>query len=267
MINLHNYHRVVESVAAEAYACTPEMSHNAHIDESWRRRLGFRALVGAARTFPEVWDKFYETTMLERGYKYVATGNEQLVVAQEYTALKIDRASLDMESDLRQSHAYKRQELYEVASLYFGQYILPQTVQVETAPLKYAAEAVVTRQPFVDIAVDDLHQAPEKLYELIDRQRLNGSYIAEQINVFSKTAKNVRWSEGFAPDIGGRGNLVVDADSNLVLLDSYLTTPEFRSRPSIKPGFETIEQEHTALTDKLWVTAKMLAELSGIPIY
>ncbi len=267
MVSLRNYHRVVESAAAEAYTCTPEMSRNAHAGEKGTSYLKFRTLVAAARKFPGMWNKLYEATMLEEGYKYVATGNEQLVVAQGKTAVKIDRTSLDLDPEAQQSRVVAQRELYELARLYFSRHVLPQTVQVESVPLHYATEAVVTRQPLVDIAVHDLYQEPEELYQSMTEQGIDSYYVSEQMSTFCKTTKNVRYSEGFTPDIGGRGNLVVDTDSNLVLLDSYLITAEFRARPSIKPCFGTIEQEHNALTDKLESAAKMLMELSGVPIY
>ncbi len=248
VIGPHKIERVLDSVATEVTSCTPEMSRKARGEEPLFKNGIRRSLVSAARRYPEQLHRLYDKVALEEGYHRIAGGNQNIVVTNGRHAIKIDRKSLDMSMEERSENAKAKDELFERGYLYMSRFLIDQVVEVQAPPLKGARQAVITKQPLVNIAVHDLAEStPETVSHRLQQSGIPSELVGAQLEIFCTQSKALERNEGLLPDIGGLGNLVVSREGQLVLIDSYMTTPDHRERPSIRPGFNTIAEEHDSI--------------------
>lgn len=249
----------MERVGIEAFVCTPGMSSQVARPDFAHRVKGWAA--ASARRHDGMWRAACNALLVQPGYSYVASGSEQLVVTDGQEVLKIHRASRDMSLKGRQELQAQLLESYSAAREWLSPFVLSQSVTIERPPLRQGCEAVVTRQPLIAPAVENL---------LVDNGVVPPEIIPKPIRSTSgralsalcKAHTTMLDETSLGADVGGRGNIVIGSDGNILLLDAYPTTLAHRERPSLVAGCATIGEEHQLVAGRLMQLATELENSS-----
>jgi hypothetical protein len=197
------------------------------------KRLGAEALHSLAINHPERAHQLMTRVLQPHGIDYVGFGVEASVYRTGDNVIKVHRKSTDMNEAQRQQIAQDKEAQFNHISPFLGNFLLTQTIAVDTHPLGKNLRAVQTTQPYFEF-VHNLGlftmNSPQVSVDLIDKVCRQYPGIDDELRDFVAASNKAADATQLLPDVNGRDNLVISTDgtstSRLMLIDSQPIVPQ-----------------------------------------
>lgn len=204
-------------------------------------------LCKTAMTFPKT-SGLLINRRLPKGLTYAGAGGESVVYRNGDDVIKVNKRSIHLTEDQRQSQAQAEDLTFQTMQSYLGDILLPQTVSVEPHPVNPKLRAMQIRQPYV--AYDDLGSVFPTDNAFINRAALEAVLRAhpdsdESFYLLAFNGLCMADEAGLVPDTLRRGNLGITAtpESSLVLVDCQpLRTANIEVQEWVVPQLEDLRQ-------------------------
>lgn len=190
------------------------------------RRGIARAALNFATKRPDSASSLLDSIARLRGLEYVGTGIEYTVYRDRASdeAIKIHRESADMTPEAQVELMAKVKTHGSILGVYLGSAAVDQSVEI--GPHVFGGYSTVRlRQPFqhfTDADAPFTADQPEIDLPKLEALVSNHPGAPDALREFIEKSRQMQYDAALLPDTNGRHNVIVDAQDNVVLID---TTP------------------------------------------